>query len=67
MSTSPKLIPPALFGESDRSTGGANDCAGAGRIDRRRSSSSMSPKSAESTGDALGTAAGVLDELGGDS
>ncbi len=67
MSTSPKLIPPALLGASDRWMGGDSDCAAAGRSDRGRSSSSRSPKSAESTGGALGAATGVPDELGGDS
>ena len=60
------FIPPALFGASERRIGGDSDCAGGGRTERR-SSSSRSLKSADSTGGALDAAMGVRDELGGDS
>src|ERR1019366_6873352 len=67
MSTSPKLIPPAAFGASERIAGGAIDVEPGGRTDRRRSSSSRSLKSAGSTGGPLDDAARARGELGGDS
>src|ERR1019366_3499849 len=66
MSTSPKFIPPAAIGASDRTPGGAIDATAGGRTDRRRSSSSRSPKSAGAHGGARVTARG-RGELGGDS